>query len=277
MMQHGTAYRKQHAERIRLNESKTWHRKSPAEKQRITLWQNHKLTPEVADAIIARQQGRCLGCMKPLQMGFGRGKRFHVDHDHTCCPSIKSCGSCVRGFLCHGCNTAIGLVDESPETLRRLIAYLERDPKKYLVYIAGALKNPRIPEIGNILRKANYDAMDEWYTPGEHADANWQAYEKLRGRTFKEALNGRAATNIYLFDRAYIDLCDAFVAVLPFGKSASIELGYVKGLGKPLAIFTDNQEPDRYDVMPRFVDAVLKTEDELLVWLQTTLPGGDHR
>lgn len=50
---------------------------------------------------------------------------LHVDHDHSCCGGAASCGSCVRGLLCHWCNTALGLVKEDPTTLRNLINYLE--------------------------------------------------------------------------------------------------------------------------------------------------------
>ena len=44
-------------------------------------------------------------------------RQVHVDHDHVT--------GAIRGFLCHGCNTALGLVRESPETLRRLAVYIE--------------------------------------------------------------------------------------------------------------------------------------------------------
>ncbi|SCD41175.1 endonuclease domain-containing protein [Streptomyces sp. DfronAA-171] len=32
---------------------------------------------------------------------------WHIDHDHTCCPvdSVTMCGKCIRGLLCHSCNT----------------------------------------------------------------------------------------------------------------------------------------------------------------------------
>ena len=46
------------------------------------------------------------------------GKRIAVDHDH----STKR----VRGFLCNGCNVAIGMVKEDPDRLRRLAEYLEK-------------------------------------------------------------------------------------------------------------------------------------------------------
>lgn len=34
-------------------------------------------------------------------------RSLHVDHDHNCCNGIKSCGACVRGIVCNGCNKAI--------------------------------------------------------------------------------------------------------------------------------------------------------------------------
>ena len=45
-------------------------------------------------------------------------KQFHIDHSHTT--------GVVRGVLCSGCNTTLGLVKESAATLRALAAYIER-------------------------------------------------------------------------------------------------------------------------------------------------------
>jgi hypothetical protein len=43
---------------------------------------------------------------------------LHVDHDHSCCPALStSCGKCVRGLLCFGCNTLVGRVEEFRESL----------------------------------------------------------------------------------------------------------------------------------------------------------------
>lgn len=55
----------------------------------------------------------------------GQARALHVDHDHACCPGVNTCGNCNRGLLCSNCNTTLGLVKESPETLQRMITYLE--------------------------------------------------------------------------------------------------------------------------------------------------------
>jgi hypothetical protein len=37
---------------------------------------------------------------------------YHVDHDHKCCNSHKSCGKCVRGIICHKCNVAVDKMEK---------------------------------------------------------------------------------------------------------------------------------------------------------------------
>ncbi len=61
----------------------------------------------------------------------------------------------------------------------------------------------------------------------------------------------------------------AGVLVLPAGKSGHLELGYLIGQGKPAYIWMP-EEPDRWDVMYRFADAVFIGDtgiDELIVTL----------
>lgn len=55
------------------------------------------------------QGGRCLLC--------GEVKPLAVDHDHVT--------GAVRGLLCKGCNTGIGLLREDPMLLRAAARYLE--------------------------------------------------------------------------------------------------------------------------------------------------------
>ena len=50
---------------------------------------------------------------------------FCIDHDHTCCAKEASCGSCIRGFLCHACNAGIGYLKDDPKTIARALSYVE--------------------------------------------------------------------------------------------------------------------------------------------------------
>ena len=83
------------------------------------------------------QNGFCAMCGKPETVErtlkvYGvevRTKRLCVDHDHACCAGAKSCGNCIRGLLCHHCNTTLGSARDSIDTLQQGIAYLERGKK----------------------------------------------------------------------------------------------------------------------------------------------------
>lgn len=84
-----------------------------AKRRARTLAAGYGLTVEEFDRLFAAQGGKCIcGATEPG----GKHRRFHVDHDHAT--------GRVRGILCHGCNTALGLVGESPDRLEMLARYL---------------------------------------------------------------------------------------------------------------------------------------------------------
>jgi len=130
------------------------------------------------------------------------------------------------------------------------------------IYLIGSLRNPQIPDIGNTLRDAGFDVLDDWYGAGEIADDSWKAYELQRGRTYQQALQGRAANHIFAFDKSHLDRCEIGILVCPAGRSGHLELGYMAGSGKRTYILVDN--PDRWDLMYKFADAVCFSVAELL-------------
>jgi hypothetical protein len=83
--------------------------------RRYVLKYRYALTPEKFSAIVRKQRGRCKMCQK-------KTKRFVVDHDHRCCKGRRSCGSCIRGFLCSLCNKMLGHVEKIG--LHKFVSYL---------------------------------------------------------------------------------------------------------------------------------------------------------
>lgn len=122
---------------------------------------------------------------------------------------------------------------------------------KKMIYVIGSLRNQNIPLIANKLRKLGFEVFDDWFSPGPEADDFWRNYEKVRGSTYKQALNNWAGKHVYEFDKFHIDRANIGIMVMPAGKSGHLEIGYMIGQGKPCFILFD-EEPERWDVMYQF-------------------------
>lgn len=135
------------------------------------------------------------------------------------------------------------------------------------IYLTGSLENPKVPAVAAELRRDEHEVFDDWFASGPDADKRWREYEEGRGRSYEIALVGKAATNVFQFDKYNLDWADAIVMMLPAGKSAHMELGYGIGSGKISAILLDDSVPPKWDVMYRFAGVV--TSDILLLrhWL----------
>lgn len=96
------------AQQARWNESVAGRRR----RFELRLAEKYGWTGEDWARCFHAQSGRCAACAEPFL------REPHVDHDH-------GTGQ-VRGLLCAGCNTALGLVKENLEALRGLAAYVER-------------------------------------------------------------------------------------------------------------------------------------------------------
>ena len=141
-----------------------------------------------------------------------------------------------------------------------------------MIYLIGSLRNPEIPKLANKIREATgEEVFDDWYAAGPEADDRWRDYEKDRGHSFTDALQGHAAKNVYSFDRRHIDRCRAGVLLLPAGKSGHLELGYIIGRGRPSYILLDN-DPERFDVMYQFATGVFSNQEDLITELRREKP-----
>lgn len=130
------------------------------------------------------------------------------------------------------------------------------------IYLIGSLRNPQIPNIAKVLRLEGLEVFDDWYAAGPEADDYWRDYEKARGNSYLEGLQGLAATHVFEFDKRHLDRSEAGILVLPAGKSGHLELGYLIGSGKPGYILLD--DPERWDVMYKFATLVTTSLEEII-------------
>lgn len=82
------------------------------------LMKSFKLTPEQYAEILASQYGVCAICKRPeFRYRNGKAESLGVDPNHTT--------GKIRGLLCHTCNSALGLLQDSPELLITAAQYLK--------------------------------------------------------------------------------------------------------------------------------------------------------
>ena len=85
------------------------------------------VTPARWEQLLSEQGHACAICRTDTPGGQGA---WHIDHDHACCPAGKACVTCVRGLLCHNCNTGLGRFADDPTRLRAAIDYLNRNERR---------------------------------------------------------------------------------------------------------------------------------------------------
>jgi hypothetical protein len=140
------------------------------------------------------------------------------------------------------------------------------------LYIVGSLSNKNVPAVAEALRRDfGYDVFDDWFAAGQHADEEWRDYERSKGHTFLQALDGYAADHVFGYDKHHLLRSNAVVLIYPAGKSAFLELGVAVGLGKKTYVYIPH-EPDRWDVMVRFADHVVDTIEGLDAAIREDFP-----
>ena len=85
--------------------------RSPKVRKKYNLWHRYRITPEEHEKLVKANKGMCEIC------DYRAGEA--VDHCHET-------GE-IRGYLCHACNRAIGLLGDNADSLRKAVHYLEKE------------------------------------------------------------------------------------------------------------------------------------------------------
>ncbi|MER2536900.1 MAG: hypothetical protein ABTQ31_17240 [Rhizobiaceae bacterium] len=133
------------------------------------------------------------------------------------------------------------------------------------IYLASSWRNSDQPYFVGLLRKHGHDVYDfrnppystgfKWSDIGLKADCTAQDYRYA-------LLSHPRASQGFNADFAAMRWADTGVLLLPCGRSAHLELGWMAGAGKRTLILTrDGEEPE---LMALLADRICISEDELL-------------
>ena len=121
------------------------------------------------------------------------------------------------------------------------------------IYVASSWRNPLQPTIVNALREFGHEVYDFRHPKPNDDGFHWSelgnpGYKKgdlVEPDVYRSMLQHPRAVEGFESDISHVRDCDAVVYVLPCGRSASFELGFAMGQGKPgYVVAFENTEPE---------------------------------
>lgn len=117
------------------------------------------------------------------------------------------------------------------------------------IYVASSWKNTHYPTVVRFLREHGHEVYDFRNPPHGGNGFRWTDIDpNAMDWSFKEYSKGLAhplAERQFLADREALDWADTCVLVLPCGRSAHTEAGWMAGAGKRVLVYIpDTVEPE---------------------------------
>lgn len=139
------------------------------------------------------------------------------------------------------------------------------------IYVASSWRNEFYPTVVKALLEAGHEVYDFRNPPNgtgfswSEIDDNWQEWTPNQ---YIEYLDHPIAERGFQSDFQAMQWADTCVMVLPCGRSANTEAGWMKGAGKSVFVFQPiRQEPE---LMYKIYDQVVSSLEILLAYLEPT-------
>ena len=139
---------------------------------------------------------------------------------------------------------------------------------KFKIYLASSWQNKEYEQVLNTLRLEGYETYDFKHPENKELSSfDWEKLDKKYNRwtcsDFKKALNHPETIKAFQKDFQAMQEADICVLLLPCGRSAHSEAGWMKGNGKKVFILdlSDNPKPE---LMYRMYDDYLTETMELI-------------
>lgn len=142
------------------------------------------------------------------------------------------------------------------------------------IYVASSWRNEYQPAVVSALREAGFEVYDFRHPRPDNEGFQWSAidpqWQSWRPAAYREALAHPIAERGYGFDFEGMQWADTCVLVLPSGRSAHIEAGWMAGTGRRLYILTYGEnEPE---LMYKLATGICLDLGELLSALRSVGP-----
>lgn len=150
------------------------------------------------------------------------------------------------------------------------------------IYVASSWRNERQPTAVDILRANNHEVYD-FKHPAEGDDGfHWSDvmanYKKGSENSLADmdeylsALESDIARKGFRRDFDAMNWADVCVLILPCGRSAHLEIGWMKGAGKPCCIVLDPDDENKVtpELIYKMVDAVVPDMYAMMGWVNHT-------
>ena len=134
------------------------------------------------------------------------------------------------------------------------------------IYVASSWRNPYYPEVVKRLKAEGHDVYDFRNPPHGGAGFHWtDVNENAPNWTFEqyaEGLTHPLAERQFAADLEALQQADTCVLVLPCGRSAHTEAGWMAGAGKRVIVYIPEiEEPE---LMYKLFDEVVGSMDNLI-------------
>lgn len=115
------------------------------------------------------------------------------------------------------------------------------------IYVASSWRNEYQPAIVERLKTIGHEVYDFRNPEPGNNGFRWSDVsvvgEHMSARQYREALKHPLAARGFGFDKAAMEWADTGLLLLPSGRSAHLELGWMAGRGKRTIILTEDGQP----------------------------------
>ena len=138
-----------------------------------------------------------------------------------------------------------------------------------MIYVASSWRNPYYTEVVERLRKEGFDVYDFRNPPHGGAGFHWTDIDinapQWNFSQYAEGLSHPLAERQFKADLDALEAADTCVLVLPCGRSAHTEAGWMSGAGKRVIVYIPEMvEPE---LMYKLFDKVVDNLDDLVMSL----------